>query len=220
MKHFSKLVAAFLTVLFVITAFSTVAFADGKVTYAGSADKFIFEPGSDRSPTDLFDGFKDVMPGDKLTQTVTINNKASKEVKVKIYMRATGAEEGSEEFLSKLNLTVDQVGNSNLFKASADQTDGLTDWVCLGTVFSGGKIDLALTLEVPADLGNEFQNVAGLLDWQFKIEEHPIEKDDPEPVTGDNSNMTLWYVLIAIAGAGILACSILLIAKKRKSNEE
>ena len=45
---------------------------------------------------------KGVMPGDKLTQTVNVKNDASKDVEVKIYMRALGAHEGSEEFLSQL----------------------------------------------------------------------------------------------------------------------
>ena len=42
------------------------AMAAAAVTYEGGAEKFVFLPGSSLSASDLFEGFKDVLPGDVL----------------------------------------------------------------------------------------------------------------------------------------------------------
>ena len=95
MKKTMKKLSCIVLMAVMLLTLSVTAFADGRVTYDGSAREFIFAPGSEYSPTDLFTDFKNVMPGDSITQKVTIDNKVEKNVKIKVYMRALGAVEGS-----------------------------------------------------------------------------------------------------------------------------
>ncbi len=214
-KPFKKL-AIFFSALCLIMSMSVSVFAAGSVTYDGTSKKFIFEPGSKHSPTDLFSDFKGVMPGDSITQKIYIENDVKNDVKIKLYLKSTGATEDSIDFLSNLNLTVMQDGDSKLFDAPANEKGSLSDWVYLGTFYSGAEIDLDITLNVPIELDDEYQESIGYLDWQFKVEELPIEPDDPKPPqTGDNTNIYLYFLLACVSGVAL----IFLAFGKRRAKE-
>lgn len=191
------------------------AYADGNVTYDGRSRSFIFGPGSIFSPTDLFPNFKNVMPGDTLTERIVINNSTFYGVKINLYMRSLGAQQNTNDFLSQLDLNVDLVNKTNMFKAPADQTAQLTDWTFLGTIYSGGKVELDVTLKVPHDLDNKYQHDIGYIDWQFMVEELPVSPDDPR--TGDDSNVLLYA---AFAGASLAVAFVLLFVVKRRKKAE
>ncbi|MBQ9861148.1 MAG: hypothetical protein IJO75_02700 [Clostridia bacterium] len=215
-KLFTVLVACFLLLLSALPVYA----AGGKVTYSGNAGNFVFEPGSEHSLTDLFPNFKGVMPGDSLTQKITVKNDADNKVKVKIYMRSLGAHEDSMEFLSQMGLTVQHSDDNTMaymFDAAANETAQLTDWVCLGTLYSGGEVNLDVTLNVPTSLDNEYQSKIGYLDWEFRIEEFPAEPGDPEPPqTGDNFRMGLWLTLLISS----LATFLILLVWRKKDREK
>ena len=190
-----KKMFSFLMSVLLVMGLTVQAHAAGSVTYDGDANKFIFAPGSGYSPTDLFSDFKNVMPGDTLTEQILIKNDTSNKVKIKVYMRSLGAQENTDDFLSQMNLTVQQKDDS----------------------YSGGGINLDVTLEVPITMGNDYQNEIGYIDWEFKVEELPIEPTDPKPPqTGDTSNLFLYSGLMIFSLVGL----IVLLATKRRKQEK
>ena len=221
-----KVCTLLLVLLVLLTAALPASAAYGNVTYAGRAKEFIFEPGSQWSPTDLFPEFKDVMPGDTITQKVYFDNAASRNVKIRVYMRSLGATKlnseeatkASQEFLSKLHLKVEKVKDTIMFDAAPDQTAQLKDWTYLGTLYSGGDVELNLTLTVPVTLDNTFQQYVGYLDWEFMIEELPVAPSDPQPPkTGDQ--ILAYAGMMAAAAAAIIVLIILLKKKKKEEND-
>lgn len=207
-----------LIMMMVLGMFTSSIYAeDGNVTYSGDAGEFVFAPGSEYSLTDLFPNFKGVMPGDVLTQKIVVRNDASKKVKVKIYMRSLGAWAESKDFLSQLQMTVAKSADNTMdymFDASADVTDGLSDWVLLGTLYSGGEVNLDVTLAVPVELDSTYMNQVGYLDWEFMVEELPVEGGDPKPPTSDDSGVGIYV------GMTIVSFMFLLILIKRRKEEE
>ena len=69
-----KRICTFVLSLLLVLAMAAPAFAadDSNVTYDGSAQKFIFAPGSKESVTDLFPEFRGVMPGDTMTEEINV----------------------------------------------------------------------------------------------------------------------------------------------------
>ena len=199
MRRFLNL---FVTLL-VVLALATSAMAASTVTYKNGAENYIDVPGGD-----LFSSFKDVMPGDSLSQPITVRNDSSN--RVRIYMRALGAQEGTDDFLSQMTLTVRKNADAVLFDAPANETAQLTEWVYLGTLSAGGEATLDVTLNVPIEMGNDYAQKIGYLDWQFKIEEIP----DP-PKTGDESNIAL-YTALAVVSL-LLLTAVVLVYKRKKT---
>ena len=206
------------TLLLTVAILTVAASAtEGNVTYSEAAKECIFAPGSEYSPTDLFPEFKDVMPGDCLEQRILVKNDPKNQVRIKIYMRALGGHPESEEFLSRLSLRVSKDEGEEMFAAAADEAAQLSDWVCLGTLYSGGEVELKVILDVPVTLDNMFKNHIGYLDWEFAIEEYPVEPGDPKPPeTGDDAALIRYMVLAGLSAGGLVI--LFLLWRKRKQH--
>lgn len=89
MKHVFKSISSLLLTLIMLLSFSSVSFAaDATITFKSISNGFGFAPGSNYTETDLFKEFKDVMPGDTLSETVQIENIATDCDYIKLYIKA------------------------------------------------------------------------------------------------------------------------------------
>lgn len=186
MKHIAKKSISFILMLLLVMSFATTAFAaDSSITFTGFSSGFEFQPGSEYTETDLFGSFKNVMPGDTVTETITFTNSATDCDFVNLYMRAEAHDETDNplspkvaeketvatmtEFLSKLSMKVWN-GTELIYEASPDKLDGLKTDRLLGTFRTGETATLKVELTVPIDLGNEYANRVGEVDWIFHVE--------------------------------------------------
>lgn len=189
-KAFSLLLA-----LMMVMGFATTAFAAGASVTFKNGKLVVFQPGSDYTQTDLFGNFKNIMPGDTLTEEITVENQSGDSDYIKVYLRAvphdeTGnpisaevlAELRSDErrgektelaymydFLAQLQLTVKN-GAEVIYQASPDETGGLTNNVYLGSLRKGQSLKLDVELKVPIEMGNDYANRIGEVDWVFAAE--------------------------------------------------
>ena len=228
MKKTCKTIASLAMMLVLLLGIGAPAYADGTVSYKGGAEKFVFLPGSSYTDTDLFDGFKNVMPGDTLTQTVEVRNRFLGTGSVRIYLRAVAHDEQENplssavaasgetvatmsDFLSQLYMEAWQ-GDQCIYTGSPDELDGLKNNVLLGTIPRFKSTTLTVKLQVPAELGNEYANRVGEVDWVFTAEEL-----DPQgnPKTGDTSNLTLWIVVMVVCLAAVAVVAFLILKKKK-----
>ena len=210
-----KLISLAIALILALASIVSASAISGEVRYNGNAKQFIFNPGSEYSPTDLFPEFKSVMPGDSITQKITVKNDKSNDCKVKIYMRALGAHEESVDFLKQLDLKVEKAEDNEMgymFDAAASRKAQLKKWKYLGTLYSGGEVDLNVILDVPAELDNEYAEKIGYLDWEFKVEELPVEEGDPEPPETGESRTA--YIVLAVLLASVFI--IIILASRRK----
>lgn len=231
MKKTMKTIASLVMMLVLLLGIGAPAYAlDGNVTYQGGAEKFVFTPGSGYTDTDLFDGFKNVMPGDELTQTIQVKNGFFGTGSVKIYLRAVAHDEAANplsenvaatgetvatmsDFLSQLSMQVYKQDGTCIFSGSPNELDGLKNNVLLANVPRGKSVTLTVVLGVPSDLGNEYAYRVGEVDWVFTAEEL-----DPQgnPKTGDSSNLTLWIVVMVVCLVAVAVVAFLILKKKKK----
>ena len=95
-------------------------------------------------------------------------------------------------------------------KAPANETAQLTDWVSLGKFKSGAEVPLTVILNVPIEMGNDFQSEIGELQWQFKVNKTPV--NDRLAQTGDDFNLKL---IGGIAAAALILALIMLVTRRK-----
>lgn len=209
MKNRLKKICSSLLVMGVVLGIATpVSAAESSVIFKGLAEGFAFNPGSQYTDSDLFDGFKGIMPGDRLTETIEVKNDAGDCDYIKLFIKPLVHDEANnplspavsdagetmatmKDFLAQLRMKVYHNGVL-FFEASPEATGGISENVFLGEIRRDESVILNVELEVPIDLENKYANRVGEVDWLFVAEGF----DDPEPPPGEKAILTVHKVWV------------------------
>lgn len=133
------------------------------VTSGGQAS-FTFN----RADGNLFDNFKGVMPGDTLTQTITVESASGNSGNFLIYLYAVEGTETVAGFLDGMTLKVMDGSNElKILNANNNSAKG----ILLGTFYPGSKKNLTISLTLPIEMGDSFQGAKSIVDWYFYAEQ-------------------------------------------------
>ncbi|MBR5287839.1 MAG: hypothetical protein IKU34_04505 [Clostridia bacterium] len=203
-------------VLLALLAVSAMAAAESSATYMNDVLLFDFKPGSEYSATDLFTNFKNVLPGDTLTQRILVQNSSG--IDVRMYVKQspeTFVQTDMPDFLGQMRLKVEMAGKT-LFDAPASEAAQMKEPVLLGIFKKRNKNQayLDVTLEVPIEMSSEYMNQVGVVPWTFIVEE---VRDIDSPHTGDWYENGVWLAMAGALAVAILAVLVLM-RRRRRAN--
>ena len=191
-----------------LTVFSLARGNVSTVTYDHKAKQFTFDKtpytvGNDsRRYPDLFTDLKELMPGDTVTQDITVQTQNVSGGTVYIYLRTdpdnkgdiTEAEQADYQQLlgsDYVSLTVKKDGT---VLSGGDLDKG----VLLGKFRGGDKAKLEVTLSIDQNAGNELQGLQAGIGWVFTAEYHqdpikPVGPSKPALDMGDHYAYIVGY---------------------------
>lgn len=185
MRRFcSALMAAAMSLsLFSISA----AAADGEVGITFTEDERVVFDQDDVAG--LLPAFQDLYPGDEVSQEIYLRNRYSQDLGVSIYVSVnSGNEDGMEDskkeavhkMLTDASLIEMTVYNgSNKLYTGPLSNNGQA--ISLGALNEGHGAPLRVDLKVSPEMGNEYQDLAGYLDWTMEgIWNYPYIPSNPD----------------------------------------
>lgn len=178
-----KRMSALLLLILMIGLSSPVLVEATTVTYVNQAERFVFVS----EDSDLFENFKDIMPGDIRKQEVLVKNDSN--VLVNIYLKIKPINEDSVAFLEQLNLLIKDK-DKVLFSDKLTEQGSFSEYRLLTKLEPKTKMSLNLLLEAPKSLSQEFMLQEAEVEWLFKVEEVVIEEkpEDNLPKTGTTTS--------------------------------
>ena len=138
-----------------------------EISFHGQSEGFYFCPESG----DLFENFKNMIPGETISQKIRIINESREEVEMFLWAENTNekTDRGNyvNEFLVKYSqLTVNDSEGNLLYEGGLTSEDSCKRLnVNLGDFLPGEEKTLFLTLQVLPEAGNEFSMLKSNVDW-------------------------------------------------------
>lgn len=161
------------------------------ISYENSADQYI------QIPDSFLAALNNLMPGSQKCGDIHVENNAN-------YAR---------EFFISGSLTGDKLGevlHLNIANGGNSLYDGLLKnfgEISLGEYYIGDSSDITFCLSLPENLGNEYANIPGDVNWVIRAAGEAL----PNPKTDDNIRIALIIFIISLVG--------LIITTRKRKNE-
>lgn len=150
------------------------------VEFNGKAHKLLSVPG------DFFTNLGTAMPGDVLTDTITVSNTTDSAAEILFRTSTEGRNREQIEMLKEVKLTV-ALGNAILYKGTLNSME-LDKNRSLGTLEAGQKGKMKFQLEIPAEWDNRMAQKKTDVTWIFTVNEQ--EKENSSGKTGNSGKNT------------------------------
>ena len=203
MKKLPHLITAIIAASALILASSNLSRALGGDTlnYNGANRSFTY---SGLEQRDFFDTFKDLIPGDARSQSITVGA-TQLQNPATMYLRLDNFTTHTEIY-QYIHLTIAK-NTETIFDSAADANESL---ITLHHFTQDESFDLTVSISVPVEVGNEVSDMTRDLQWTFFIEEEtPAEPSDntdgskedlvPLPRTYDNSQIYLNICIFTVS---------------------
>lgn len=148
------------------------------VEFNGKAHKLLSVPG------DFFTNLGTAMPGDVLTDTITVFNTTDSAAEILFRTSTEGRNSEQIAMLKDVKLTV-AMGNKILYSGTLDST-GLARNKTLGILEAGQKGSMKFRLEIPAEWDNRMAQKKTDVTWIFTVNEE--EKTSSSDSTGGSES--------------------------------
>lgn len=175
-----------------------------QVEYRGESDSLFI------NEEDFFENFPVLMPGDVYSDSAELRNNSEKEMELYFRSEVSEKQELTEEV--ELFITVETDGNEKMLYKGPLKAESLSENRLLAKIPKSGQGKLSFTVTVPKELDNRYSAEEGQVKWIFTT--NPKDSGLPSVRTGDFQRIGIF-----LAAAGVSLGLIVIIMKRKKSNE-
>ena len=179
-------------IIFIIICLVVIVYSLFKVSPSFSSGSVLYFNGNAKSFTyyninkkDVFNEFKDLIPGDVRSQNLTIRV-GNIRPNTKLYLKLNS--DINDDILKYINIKVYE--GDNLLSANEDM-------IMLYTFDKDTVINLKVVVDVPLEVDNVISDVSSSMKWSFMVEEDGEMVESP--LTYDGFNMRLYVSLIIVS---------------------
>lgn len=206
---------------------------NGQVVFTENAHKFVSLPSDD-----LFLNFKNVMPGDTVTQNISIKNDNSDTTDIYLYALqmdnsayiSAEEKEIADELMKLMTIELTAKNKDNSIytiyngpiygEGNSYNMHKAENAILLGTFAKGDSLDITATLKISPELDNRYANAVAKIKWVFTATGEGETPIIPEPPIQTGESKKMVYILVAVVAVALLVIVVLSLLSKKKKNKD